>query len=171
MPPTRIRFLRHAEEHGSPGLNGSGCSDFHSLTLRGWQRAGALVRFLTPRNGEPLSTVFASKIGPGSETKRPQETAEPLMALLGSRCDYVTDHLKPDVEALMRDVLRREGEVIVFWEHSRLPDCLKAVTSNKDVPAEWPKRRYDLVWTLSRAETEWDFSVSEQSLLAGDAMA
>lgn len=49
MPPHKIMIIRHAEKplEGVPGLgvDAQGETDLHSLTVRGWQRAGALARF------------------------------------------------------------------------------------------------------------------------------
>ena len=47
MPGTEILLIRHAEKpddsDSGPGLTSDGRDDPKSLTVRGWQRAGALV--------------------------------------------------------------------------------------------------------------------------------
>ena len=45
MSPTRIMIIRHAEQHEVAGITREGQVDPQSLTVRGWQRAGALVPF------------------------------------------------------------------------------------------------------------------------------
>jgi hypothetical protein len=52
MATTEILLLRHAEKpdrsESGPGLTPEGQEDAQSLTLRGWQRAGALAVLLAP---------------------------------------------------------------------------------------------------------------------------
>ena len=50
MPPRKLMLIRHGEKEpdsGPPpyGVNAEGRQDPHSLSPRGWQRAGALVSF------------------------------------------------------------------------------------------------------------------------------
>ncbi len=49
MPVSQIIFIRHAEEHNEAGLTPEGTHDDRSLTVRGWQRAGALAGFFTTK--------------------------------------------------------------------------------------------------------------------------
>ena len=55
------------------------------LPLRGWQRAGALVRFFGPQstakddNGLTPDVVFAPRVGPRSESARAIEIVTPLV--------------------------------------------------------------------------------------------
>ena len=168
MPPERILIIRHGEEHGEAGVDENGAPEKHSLTVRGWQRASALVRFFAPRDaGGDLApdAIFASRIGEGSETRRPQQTATPLAAML-SQVPFVTTHLKTEVPALMADVLGRSGTVLIVWEHSMIPACVNQLPNPPAVPGEWPKTSYDLVWILDRAADGWTFVQREQELLA-----
>ena len=51
MPAQKIMIIRHAEKpehHGPRGVDENGDEDKKSLTVRGWQRAGALVQFFAP---------------------------------------------------------------------------------------------------------------------------
>ena len=168
MAPSRIMIIRHGEAHGEPGVSPPDRPDEHSLEVRGWQRAGALARFFRPKDGPSSltpSTIFASKIAGGSETKRPQQTVAPLAALLGLTVQ--SDHAKTEAEALMQQVSRCDGIVLVAWEHSVIPKLVAALRETpRDVPAEWPKHRYDLVWLLDRAEGGWRFTAIEQDVLS-----
>ncbi|HEY8003807.1 MAG TPA: hypothetical protein VIE16_06230, partial [Phenylobacterium sp.] len=63
-------IIRHAEKHAGTherGVNIKGYHTSHELTVRGWIRSGALVRFFAPigglPDGAPISTprsIFAS---------------------------------------------------------------------------------------------------------------
>lgn len=168
MAPSRIMIIRHGESHDEPGACPPDTPDAHGLDVRGWQRAGALARFFRPKDGPSSltpSTIFASKITEGSETKRPQQTVAPLAALLGLTVQ--SDHAKAEAEALMQQVSRCDGIVRVAWEHSVIPKLVAALPETpRDVPAEWPKHRYDLVWILDRVVGGWRFTAIEQTVLS-----
>src|ERR1700722_11314893 len=89
MAPNRIMFIRHAEKPDGKskpyGVTADGEVDKESLIVRGWQRAGALVRFFCPVSGarELLpATIFAAGVEPGSKSERPLETVTPLICFL-----------------------------------------------------------------------------------------
>lgn len=168
MAPSRIMIMRHGESHDAPGVDAPNTPDKHSLDVRGWQRAGALVRFFRPLGGTSDMTpdsIFASKIAEGSETKRPQQTVAPLAALLG--LPVRADHPKSAAAALMAEVVREEGTVLIAWEHSVIPDLVAALPgSPASVPGEWPSERYDLVWIFDRRADGWRFSQARQDVLA-----
>ena len=171
MAPSRIVFIRHAEQHGAPGVTAAGQADAHSLTVRGWQRAGALARMFAPfvgRSDLTPDTIFASRIAEGSETRRPQETVAPLIALL-PQATYNTTFAKVEIDALMADVLTCAGKVLVAWEHSMLPECVGRLPEPPSVPDEWPSLRYDLLWIVDRIPSGWAFAQRPQHLLDGDS--
>ena len=172
MNPARIMIIRHAEHHSEPGVDIDGQGDEHSLTVRGWQRAGALVRLFGPDADSALrpDVIYASAVGPGSETRRPQQTVEPLVDLMRERhaSRYDRRFLKADVEALVGDVLQGSGTVLIAWEHSRIPAIVAALPQAPPVPSEWPKHCYDLIWVFDRSGEGWTFRQKPQFLLSGD---
>ena len=175
MSPTRIMIIRHAEEHEVDGITSEGRADAQSLTVRGWQRAGALVPFFcSGKAGLPMpDTIFASGIAPGSESRRPQQTVAPLHAVLREKgsVSYSEAFAKPDTNALMAEVMTRSGIVLIAWNHSRIPECVAALPNPPQVPEEWARDRYDLVWVLDPTNGGWTFNQIPQRLLAGDAAA
>ena len=173
MSPTRIMIIRHAEEHEVDGITEEGQADPQSLTVRGWQRAGALVPFFC--SGErgvcTPDTIFASAIAPGSQSRRPQQTVAPLSAVLRERgrFSYSDAFAKPDTGALMAEVMTQSGIVLIAWNHSRIADCIAALPNPPQAPGKWPDDRYDLVWVLEPTDRGWAFCEVPQHLLAGDA--
>lgn len=175
MAPARIMVIRHAEHHDEPGFTEDGTAGQHSLTIRGWQRAGALVGLFGPRGVPDLApdAVFTSAIGKDSPSHRPAETVAPLHAVLqlDRGIHYDRSFLKPDVEGLMRGVTERSGTVLICWEHSFIPAAVAALPNAPTVPDAWPPERYDLIWVLDRDGAGWRFTERAQMLLAGDATA
>ncbi len=88
--PTSISLIRHAEKQIGDslpqGISSDGTPDRSSLTPRGWQRAGALIGLFVARPDgavPPFPTpahLFASEVGPHSQSRRPLETLEPIAA-------------------------------------------------------------------------------------------
>ncbi len=172
MSPTKILMIRHAEEHATPGFTAEGQTQNHSLTVRGWQRAGALAQFFRTRGASGMvpDVVFASGIGSDSESHRPHQTVAPLVEVMRQKdkISYCDAFLKLDADGLMADVMTRTGTVLIAWEHSRIPDNVAALPNAPKVPSEWPADRYDLVWILVRNDKGWTFDQVPQHLLVGD---
>jgi hypothetical protein len=177
MTPKRIMFIRHAEKPGVPGdgkgegVQPDGSQDGESLTVRGWQRAGALARFFSLRPELKPGVIFASGLGHGSKSKRPMQTVMPLADLLNETeaVALLTTHLKDDLQPLMEDVLSRQGPVLVAWEHKRIPALVGLLPNSPSVPSDWPDDRFDVVWLFDRTDTGWSFSQLPQLLLSGDS--
>jgi broad specificity phosphatase PhoE len=178
--PDKIMFIRHAEKPDETGtllgVDETGRADPNHLSVRGWQRAGALVRFFAPV-GQPLangiatpSAIFACKPSNGANSVRPYYTVLPLAAALGitvnqeyAKCDDV--HLFEAMQAL-------SGIALVCWSHDPIPSIVRKISGElPGIPAKWPGKRYDLVWILERDGPGWSFSQVGQMLLPGDSGA
>ena len=182
MPPVRIPdriiIIRHAEKPDAVdrGVEADGTPDPRSLSPRGWQRAGALVRFFAPVQRPPHSllvptAIFAAGVPPEGDSKRPQQTVAPLAAQMAPQVPFVTRHRRDDVAAAMADVLARDGVVLMAWEHHRIPDLVARLVPAPGVPRRWPDDRFDMLWLFDRTLSGWAFSQAPQLLLAGDSAA
>lgn len=175
-----VMLIRHAEKplgDGPPfGVTEQGVVDRESLTPRGWQRAGALVRFFAADSGPEASGLavpthlFASRVGPQSSSRRPLETLQPLASRLGLTIDDTI--LKADIARLAAAVLATDGVALVSWEHHLIPSLATALTGQADLaPSIWPDDRFDLVWIFERSVggSSFRFRQVNQGLLAGDS--
>jgi broad specificity phosphatase PhoE len=173
MAPRRILIIRHAEKPHEPpcenddGVKRNGAIDKESLTVRGWQRAGALVHFFTSEPELSPDVIFAAGIGEQSASHRPKQTVMPIAEWLGIKIH--DHHLKDDIEPLVDDVLGHDGVVLISWEHHRIPDVAALLPHAPAAPAKWPDERFDIVWVLDRDGARWKFSQLPQMLLAGDS--
>jgi hypothetical protein len=179
----RIMIIRHAEKHNGGrerGVNIDGFHTKHELTVRGWQRAGALVRFFAPVGGwppgSPISTprsIFASAATPESPSLRAQHTVKPLAETLGLLID--ARHAEGEEPAAAAAALAAApmGPVLISWHHSHIPRLVGSVAGGElACPQDWPDERFDVVWVLDRsdevADAPWRFSQVAQCLFAYD---
>ena len=188
VTPTAIKIMliRHAEKPpGNPpphGINSKGDHDEESLTVLGWQRAGALAVFFAPsaclfQNSEIATpaTIYASQIIKGNGSERPQETVTPLIDKLGSGNVKVKfNYAKGQEKEVANSAQARNGVVLIPPPHPPLSKITKrfpiSKSSTTPVPSEWPDDRFDLVWVfdLDSGSGGYRFTQIPQLLLAGD---
>jgi broad specificity phosphatase PhoE len=176
MSDQTIMIIRHAEKplpgHTARGITHSGRPDKRSLTVDGWQRAGALIDLLAPARGLPPAglrrpdAIYGSAAMHG-RSKRAIETVKPLADRLGIP---VVDRFAPGDEAkLAEELIARPGVSLVSWHHKSISKIIEHLGAVKPAaPARWPEDRYDMVWTLTRDGDGWRFEQVPQLLLAGD---
>jgi hypothetical protein len=175
-----LMVIRHAEKPlptgPRSGISPSGRRDKRSLTVDGWQRAGALVELFAPMRGGPPAglwrpdAVYAAAARHG-RSRRSIETVEPLARQLGVAVD---DRYEPGQEAqLAAELADRPGAALVSWHHkslSKIVHKLEELTGEitPAPPPHWPADRYDMVWVFVRAGDGWCFTQVPQLLLPGD---
>jgi hypothetical protein len=172
-------LIRHAEKPVSdslPGVREDGSSDKHSLIVRGWQRAGALVEFFakpTRPNIAVPAAIFAAATSndpsiSAEEAKslRSQETVEPLRRKLQVALNATV--AVGNESALIALLRACGGAALVAWEHKHIPVIAACFIDN---PPAWGDR-FDAVWVLDRqAGDDYVLTVVNQSLLDGDLPA
>ncbi len=178
MSCAKIMLIRHAERPSADksirGVTQEGIKNKEELTVRGWQRAGALVRFFAPRDNhfvdaalERPDMLFACKAGPTAPSLRPQHSLMPLAELI--QVDLNCDYFEGEEEALVQKALMVEGTVLIAWKHRNMHVIANAILGNKTTaPQYWPFNRVDLVWIFERKGENWTFTQVPQLLLAGD---
>jgi len=175
-PPHKILLIRHGEKPpaiGSPaGIKEDGRRDDHSLTVRGWQRAGALASyFCFPRDRaiETPAKVYAPpQHGKAGDHGRPYQTVCPVAEKLGTAID--TRFTLDEERQLVDGVLAQSGVVLIAWEHKRIHTIANFILGDETTaPQTWPDDRFDVVWIFDRdAAGTYAFDQRPQLLLAGD---
>lgn len=174
-----VMIIRHAEKPAEPppyGVTAEGEKNDGSLTVRGWQRAGALASLFAPGNDLFVSpqlarptVIYASNPHDGSH--RPLETVKPLAKKLGLA--PVETYGKGDEVSLVRAVLRESGVVLVAWQHEKIVGIATELVADAPpqsaIPQQWPADRFDVVWIFTTAGAgRWTFAQVPQRLLGGD---
>lgn len=177
----KIMLIRHGEKHTQGGrdhgITADGRRANHELTVRGWQRAGALVGFFAPAAGhhkdsriQTPRSIFASDATKDSPSRRAMHTAGPLADMLGISInhDYAEDH----ETALAAAVLAASSPVLIVWHHGNIPKLVRKIAGHHfECPAHWPDDRFDMVWILDcngAGTSAWTLSKVPQRLLPGD---
>jgi hypothetical protein len=173
-------IIRHAEKH-QHGSNDRGVSEdgrpaHHELTVRGWQRAGALVHLFAPAgglpDGAPMQTprsIFASDATKDSPSLRAMHTVGPLAAALGLPIDHT--FAEEEEAALASVVIAAPSPALIVWHHGAIPRLVRKIAGKvSGCPAHWPDDRFDLIWILERnaPHASWSFAQLTQRLLPGD---
>ena len=174
-------FIRHGEkpaDHGTPlGVDRHGQPDQHSLSVRGWTRAGALATLfghLDDRAGAGLARpgrILATRPTAGYRSTRERDTAEATAARLGLSVDDRFSHHQ--VGEAAADLLAQDTDALVVWHHGSLPAFLAhlPLLDPDAVPAAWPEDRYDLIWSLTDdGSGRYAFRQIAQDLLEGDSV-
>lgn len=177
---TKIMLIRHAEKPSdSPlqyGVTFEGEREKESLTVRGWQRAGALVALFAPRNNsmqDPSLAVpqflYASKPIRRNGSRRPVETIVPLAEKLAIR---INSHFQRDEpKEMLEEVFLCAGVALICWQYEYIPKIANYILGDKTTaPQEWPEDRFDMVWVfdLDSASSRYGFKQVPQNLLMGD---
>jgi hypothetical protein len=179
MPADQIIVIRHAQKptHRPKriGIRVDGTADPESLTVRGWQHAGALAAvfagpgsgvadalvarpdvILAAGAGKRTERVGDKEVVVGSQSRRPLQTVTPLAEAL--KLTPVTIHMKGEEQALVHDAISRSGTVLICWQHQNIAAIGNLIVGNNTtVPQSWPEDRYDLIYVFSRAGDAWSF--------------
>lgn len=178
MALVKVMLIRHAEKPDEGGtilgVDEEGRQNPNELSVRGWQRAGALVRFFAPLGQEHRqgiatpAAIFACKPYNETASKRPFSTVLPLAAALGLTVNQ--DFARSAGADLFEAVRAVSGPVLMCWPHDPIPNIVLGIAGDiPGLPSKWPSKRFDIVWILDRVADGWVFSQAGQMLLPGDA--
>ena len=172
-----IMVIRHGEKPTKShevGFRADGTTDNEALTIRGWQRAGALVTLFDPYDDRMRpglrrpDRIYAAKAGHGGHHLRERETVTPLADKLGMHVHH--HHPVSAIAHLASEIAPLSGATLVCWEHVALPRIVEGLgVVHPSPPTSWPGNRFDLVWVFARRGSEWEFTQIPQLLLAGDS--
>jgi hypothetical protein len=178
---TKIILLRHAEKPAKDkepyGVTANGERSKESLSVRGWQRAGALTNLFAPADDHfqhpslvKPQFLFASKPLRRKGSRRPIETITPLAERLAMKIN--SDFQRSEFEDMIEEVFARNGVVLVCWQREYIPDIASVILGSKKIaPRDWPEDRFDLLWVfdLERSSSSYKFKQVPQKLLGGDS--
>jgi hypothetical protein len=182
-----IMLIRHAEKplQDEAAVSSSGHADPLSLSVRGWQRAGALVPLFA--GSPPLQAVgpgghrasaaieklarpqhlLAARATADRPSTRPRDTLRPVAQFLGLTID---ENFSADssLATLATHIRGLKGPVLVCWRHDALPALANELLQRMAAPVRWPESSFDMVWVIERTRLSWELVQVPQRLLHGD---
>ena len=186
MASMRITIIRHGEkpnDGGDPPISVLTVDDVgvNNLNTRGWQRAGALVRFFAPHGGDHAdrpASLFAAQADQSSPSLRTQQTIQPLAEFLGAHdaagdasapMPITTPALPDGVGPAATAILEGASPVLVCWEHKNIAKLVGAITGDATLAPHWSGDRFDVALVLEQHHGAWSLTQTPQLLLAGDS--
>ena len=181
MPKPQLRklfLIRHAEKPvpdlGINGVDLNGQPDRRGLSVRGWQRAAALVRCFAPLNGvfphpalERPDALFAAS--PRAKSERPLQTLLDLADELGLPVCH--EHDSGGGEAALLAQAHAQAQVaLVSWRQDHMATLARRLLDDETPVPDWDKSRFDLLWVFERGLNGWRFQQVPQRLLPGDRL-
>jgi len=177
----KIMIIRHGEKPSDDdsirGVSKDGSHDPDDLSVRGWQRSGALIGFFAPPHGRfshPALAVpdalFAEAPSGHIKSQRAKHTIDSLADGLGKHVNL--KHTRGEEKALVEDVLATGGAVLIAWEHNSIVEIANRILGDdKSSPQKWHDSRFDVVWVLDfqSPPAVWKFTQVAQMLLPGDS--
>ncbi|HWS54840.1 MAG TPA: histidine phosphatase family protein [Pyrinomonadaceae bacterium] len=177
---TKIMLIRHAEKPAqSPppyGVTDEGERESESLTVRGWQRAGALAHLFAPHGGSPPhpalaapTLIYASKPKRRAGSRRSLETVTPLAEKLAIKVN--TNFTRDEAAEMVEEAFLCEAVVLVCWQQEFIPWIANHILGDTTTaPQDWPEDRFDVIWVfdLDPAAGRYAFAQVPQNLLMGD---
>mmetsp|Transcript_33868 Transcript_33868/g.49793 ORF Transcript_33868/g.49793 Transcript_33868/m.49793 type:complete len:283 (+) Transcript_33868:213-1061(+) len=177
---TKIMIIRHAEgpnDKGKPkAINKDGHETAHSLIVRGWQRAGALVSLFRPFNlvfqNEALAVpdyLYALRTSNCVDSERPRDTIAPLSGRLDLNINQT--FAKEEYKELVDAAMQQPGVVLISWIHEQIPCIANLILGTTKAPQKWDPHRFDLVFVfdLDPSTGSYTFSQVPQNLLEYDS--
>ena len=173
-----IALIRHAEKPTDNGVlvgvDELGCADRNELSVRGWQRAGALALFFWDnRRAKAEHERPRHLFAPAPSTAHPSRRGISTLLPLAGHCGVgVATPFPVGAERDLAQHLKTLGGFsVVAWEHKRLPALAAEIAgAGVELPTRWPDDRFDLVWLLAADDTgQWRFMQLPQLLLGGDS--
>jgi broad specificity phosphatase PhoE len=172
---TSITLIRHAEKPDDEGkefgVDEFGKPDPRGLTARGWQRAGALVRWIVPGRSGILTAPIPSPqaifaVAPSPSSRRPLLTVQPLASLIGLEIDAA--FASNQVSELLQQVHAVPGAVLICWRHTDMPEIAKRLCPDLVPAPQWNQNCFDQAWLFTSVGEAWTMRQVAQQLLPGD---
>lgn len=136
LPLQRIVIIRHGEKR----------DDGDNLSCQGFNRSLQLANVLNKKFGNP-DYIFVPTINTGKKTStaRMYQTIVPFAVKYNLRIN--TKYDVDDTKGLAQDILKRNGTVLVVWEHKHIDNILKAL--GIDNTEKWSDNDFDSIWIIN----------------------
>jgi len=168
----KIMLIRHSEKPSGEdvGVTRAGAENAKSLSVRGWQRAGAFVPYFTSAEQHGIIAKPQFLFASHSSSLRPHYTLVPLAEKLAIAVNL--EYGKGDEDLLIRAASALDGVVLICWQHDFMSKVANVILADaQTAPQSWPSERFDMTWVfdLDPSSARYGFVQVPQQLLARDS--
>ena len=132
----KVIVIRHGEKPGK-GEN---------LSCQGLNRSLQLSGVLSKKFGT-VDVIFVPSVNTGKKTSSARMYQTIIPYAVKNNLDINTTFDVDDTKGLVQDVLKRNGTVLLVWEHKHIDNILKALGVTN--PEKWPDEDFDSIWIVS----------------------
>lgn len=150
--PTEVVIIRHGEKpkHGD------------NLNCAGLNRALKLASVL-PKFGK-FQQIYAPRLyatNDTTESARMFQTALPYTAKYNASINTMYD--KSDESGVAAAVLKESGDILIVWEHNRIPAVARAL-GIVSTPQSWNGNDFDSVWIITYPKGIATLKLSQENI-------
>ena len=151
----RVIIIRHGEKPDQ-GDN---------LSCQGFNRALQLPDVLNKKFGTP-NYIFVPSINTGKKTStaRMYQTIVPFAVKYN--LDINTKYDVDDSKGLAANILKRDGTVLLVWEHKHIDNILEALGVQDT--SKWPDDDFDSIWIINFQNGKPTLSKDKEGIAPAD---
>ena len=151
----KVVIIRHGEKPAEQSDSGD------NLSCQGQNRAMQLPAVLTKKFGKPDYTyVPALKLDKNTTHSRMFQTVTPLAVKYDLTINSKYD--ESELSDVAKSVLKKNGTVLMVWEHSAIPDLASALGVDK--PPKWKGADFDSIWIVTYASGKAELTLEQEGL-------
>ena len=151
----KVVMIRHGEKPDEQSDGGD------NLSCQGQNRALQLATVLYQKIGKPDYTyVPALGMDKSTSHSRMFQTITPFAVKYDLSINSKYDESK--LSDVANSVLKKNGTVLMVWQHSAIPDLAKAL--GVDNPPKWKDADFDSMWIVSYASGKAELTLEQEGL-------
>ena len=155
----KVVIIRHGEKPAEPAVKQAAGGD--NLSCQGQNRALQLPAVLIKKIGKPDYTyVPALKLDKNTAHSRMFQTVTPLAVKYDLTINSKYD--ENELNDAAKSVLKKNGTVLMVWEHSAIPDLASALGVDK--PPKWKGADFDSIWIVTYASGKAELTLEQEGL-------
>lgn len=142
--PSKIILIHHAEN----------TTQGHQLSLKGRERAAALVPYLTLPEGAikdaTPAAIYATAAAKGESSSLCVDTVKPIAQELQLPINdtFTKDEFKKMAEEIKSNPAYLGKTILICWNHSTIPELTRLLGALQS-PNRWLQETYDRIWVVT----------------------
>ena len=160
-PDTHLKvvIIRHGEKPAEASVKQSDGGD--NLSCQGQNRALQLATVLYQKIGKP-DYIYVPALGMDKSTSHSRmfQTVTPFAVKYDLSINSKYDESK--LSDVANSVLKKNGTVLIVWQHSAIPDLASAIGVDK--PPKWREADFDSMWIVTYASGTAELTLEQEGL-------